>query len=121
MKRLLALCLLTLSQAAAPQSIQRTSVPYLIDCGLKVPCGASLEIYDPLNAQPYWTANVDVMQMPVTQTIASGGAAVVYLRVTCNSADGTVATLSAIYRFHYPDAPLVIGPSSPTGITVTSV
>jgi hypothetical protein len=119
MKWLLALCFLTLSQAATPQTVQRTTATYLVDCGLRIPGGASLEIYDPLNAQPYWTANVDILQMPVTQTIASGGAAVVYLRVTCNSADGTVATLSAIYRFHYPDAPLQIGPAAPTGITVT--
>ncbi|MDB6103477.1 MAG: hypothetical protein JWO52_3476, partial [Gammaproteobacteria bacterium] len=64
MKRLaaIALCLITASHAATPQApiltlqqaLQRVGKVYTIDCHLKVPGTATLELYDVLNANPYW-------------------------------------------------------------------
>lgn len=130
MKRLaaIALCLITASHAATPpppapltleQALQRVGVNYKIDCGLRFPGTATLEMYDVINVRPYWTLTVNLTDMPLTQTVYSGGPAVVYIRVTCAAASGTPAMARATYKFHYPEAPLLLLPSAPTGIKVT--
>lgn len=127
MKRLAAimLCLISQSHAVCPvplselDAIKRTVATYTITVSPVVPGSISMAYFDSLPCAPFWTASADAMKGPFTIRIASGGVATVYVRFTIVAADGSIPPRVVLYKFHYPDAPVTVGPSAPTGISVT--
>jgi hypothetical protein len=118
---ILLLCMPCLGQTPPLKHVATpaTAWNYQVDCNPKVQGTIKLEYVDITGANPSFTATADASKGPFTVSALSGGPTIVYLRVTCTSTDGSIPTQVAIFKLHYPDAPVVITPDPPHGIQVT--